>query len=440
MKKTTLLEETASIFNSLGQKGVKYNEAQKIVDLLNEPNDVDNLTIKVQHIDKRVDAKVMSCGPIFLRPEKKTRFKELPENTLKKIHKLMTKEILSSELRQRYSELFDDLINTNSPGLFDVSQRPSLAQQVNEFSQTPKSMVSTILNKLTEQNSTLGGLCDAFEELKAEKMSDENYAKSMTALMESMDTIMREARELSEEQAVNQLAKDRSFKTFLKFLKDHPKDGMKKYAKAKGFTKAEFLKLAKDKQIYPGDMIGFYRKNLGVEYTHAGIYVPVIEQKYVVHVQAQEGMVNKLRSGAKCSEVKYDMLEDKIAKNDTVFYIRVCENSKEQAEVISKVEACLFEEPIKFTYNGYNGSCQTFCSKVLGAELFEDINFEAYLTSATGMKSIAGWYLSDEANAGELIRLMDERFRTKASYDVPQQNGDLMKTCLENSRFARHFW
>ena len=149
--------------------------------------------------------------------------------------------------------------------------------------------------------------------------------------------------------------------------------------------------------------------------------------------------MTRFKSGAKSSEVKCEKLEDKIAKNDTVFHIRVCESSRCQAEVISKVEACLFEEPIKYTYNGYYGSCQTFCSKILGAELFEDLNFEAYLTSATGMKSIAGWYLSDEANAGELCRLMDERFRTKASYDVPQQNGDLMKTCLENSRFARHF-
>merc|ERR1719391_1958974 len=197
-------------------------------------------------------------------------------------------------------------------------------------------------------------------------------------------------------------------------------------------------------------MIGFYRKKLGVEYTHAAIYAPVDEHQYVVHVQPQEGggLVTRFKSGVKSSEVKCDLLEEKIANNDTVFYIRVCENRKAQAEVISKVEACLFEEPIKYTYNGYYGSCQTFCSKILGAELFEDLNYEAFLTSATGMKAIAGWYLSDEANAGELIGLMVERFRTRASYDVPehddsdgvpQQNGDLMKTCLETSRFARHF-
>ena len=443
MKKTTVLEETASIFNSLGAKGVKYNEAQKILDLLNDPNDVDNLTIKVQHIERRVDASVMSSGPIFVRPEKKTRFREIPEHTLTQIHQLMEKEMLTNrKLNNRLEDFFDILVNVEkSVQLFKVEERPEVVKKLNDYKSSPRTMIATFLKEIKKVNNTLGHLTDAFAEFKKEHSDDADYVNAMVALIEGMETVMKEARDLSEEQAVNQLAKDRSFKTFLNFLKDHPRDGMKKYAKAKGFTKDEFLKLANAKQIYPGDMIGFYRKKLGVEYTHAAIYAPVDEHQYVVHVQPQEGggLVTRLKSGVKSSDVKCDVLEDKIANTDTVFYIRVCENRKAQAEVISKVEACLFEEPIKYTYNGYYGSCQTFCSKILGAELFEDINFEAFLTSATGMKAIAGWYLSDEANAGELIKLMDQRIRTRASYDVLEQNGDLMRTCLENSRFARHF-
>ena len=94
---------------------------------------------------------------------------------------------------------------------------------------------------------------------------------------------MKDATERSEEQTQNKFASDRSLDTFVNFLKDHQHDGMKKYAKAKGFKKVQFLELAKDKKI-----VGFYRKS--IDYAHAGICAPISSNKYLVHVQAKEGL------------------------------------------------------------------------------------------------------------------------------------------------------
>jgi len=428
-KNSTALEETVTIFKSLQDKGVDYNTADKILTLLNDKKDIDNLTVKVQKARKGTAVNVISSAPFFVRPEKETRFKELPESILKEIHQLMSRELLSPQLKKRYAELFDDLINTDSPGLFDMCQRSPLGQKVNEFSKTPKSMIATLMDSLRDQNSTLGGLIGAFEELKEEHLKDTKYVSAMTALIEGLRSIMEKAREFSEGEAEKQLAKDRSLETFLKFLKDHPENGMRKYAKAKGFRKDQFLNLAEKQQIVPGDMIGFYRKNLGIEYAHAGIYTPNKGKKYVVHVQAKGG----LRSSGKKALIKCQELEEIVTKDDMVFYIRKCEDRKSQSEVISRVEACLFETPIEYTYNGHYGSCQTFCSKLFGSTLFEELNPEAFLTSASGWKTLAGWFLSSENDYSELVDEMDRRFN---HLKPEKQDGGLITTCPPSCRIA----
>lgn len=186
-------------------------------------------------------------------------------------------------------------------------------------------------------------------------------------------------------------------------------------------------------------MICFWRKNCGIEYAHAGIYAPVEDKKYLVHVQGEAGWLRRWKG---CSEVKCDELENVIAKDDTVFFIRECENCTAQAEVLSKVEACLFEESIKYTYNGHYGSCQTFCSKVLGSSLFEELNPEAFLTTQTGLKGIVGRFIGGEDNADELVDEMEKRFETLPSWieswtppDLPDGES-LIKTCPRESRLA----
>ena len=101
--------------------------------------------------------------------------------------------------------------------------------------------------------------------------------------------------------------------------------------------------------------------------------------------------------------------------------------------MLSKVKACLFDEPIEYTYNGHWGSCQTFCSKVLGSVLLEDLNPEAFLTRPAVWKRLAGWALSSEYDCKELIDKMTERFQPtklekyQSEILMPEQDASLLK-------------
>ena len=133
--------------------------------------------------------------------------------------------------------------------------------------------------------------------------------------------------------------------------------------------------------------------------------------------------------------MKCGKLEDVLRKDDRVFNIRNCQNSFDQAEVLSKVDACLFDTPIKFTYNGYLGSCQTFCCKVLGSNLFEELNPEAFLTQIKGKKAFAGWLVSGAGTS--LTDLMDERFRNRKRINLPKSDGSLIKICPDDCNLAQ---
>ena len=426
MKSKTVVDETATILKSLGDKGAKYNTAQKILELLDKKSDVDNLTIRVQKKKRGCPVRVIASAPVFVRVEKETRFRELPTPIVDRINQLMTRVLLTEELESKYEEIFDILINT--PGLFDVYEdRLELANQIRNFKLTPRSLITAVLNKCQDVNGTLGRLMDSFDKFQKEHSNNETYASAMTALKDGMDAIAQDARKLSEKEAKKQLANDKSFRTFLKFLVDHHPDGMKRYANAKGYRRDKFLELAKNAQILPGDMIGFYRKNLGIQYAHAGIYAPYNNQMYVIHVQGQGGW---LRSMRKCAEVKCEKLEDIITKDDSVFFIREGKTQAAQADILSKVEACLFDDAIQFTYNGFYGSCQTFCSKILGSSLYSELNPEAAYEDANRMKAIAGWFLSNEEDSDELIRKMTERFDARTPFDeLPQEGENLFTTC-----------
>ena len=133
----------------------------------------------------------------------------------------------------------------------------------------------------------------------------------------------------------------------------------------------------------------------------------------------------------KCAEIKCDRLEDVMNKDDVVFYIRDGKTQGEQADILSKSEACLFEDAIKFTYNSFNGSCQTFCSKILGSNLLSELNFEVTHDEANTMKALAGWFLSDEDDSDDLIKKMTERMESRTPFDLPPGNEELLKTCPE---------
>ena len=426
------LEETASVFKSLGDKGASYNQARNILQLLDSPENPDKLTIRVQRVKHKVPVNVIACGPIFVQPEKKKRFKEVPEDIISKVHQLMTRELLAGSLNDKER---DDVLEIliNPPVLFNLRQSGDLARETIPFKDKPRNTITAILNKYRDIDGTLGGLNGAFSFVKEEYKQNEKYVDVMTTLEVGMERIIEEATKVADEQAKKQFANDRSLKTLVKFLKDHEPDGMRKYAKAKGYRYEQFLEIAKDQHVLPGDMVCFYRKNWTISYTHAGIYAPVRDKKYVVHVQQQEGRLKRVSLDA---QVKCGELEAVLGKDDRVFYIRNCENSFDQAEVLSKVDACLFERPIKFTYDGYLGSCQTFCCKVLGSNLFEELNPEAFLTQVKGKKALAGWVVSGAAGAS-LTDLMEERFKTRVRINLPQSDGNLVKLCPEDCKLAQ---
>ena len=435
-KDSKVLDETVSVFKSLGDKGMKYNEAQKILDLLNKDSDVDNLTIRVQKARKGSLVNVIHSGPIFVAPKMETRLNELPEEVLQEIDQLMVKNLLSKELKDNYAEVFDIIINVNLPSLFDVAERPDLGRRIEEFKSSPRNMVAIILNKFRDGNGTLGQLQNAFFAVKRDQ-AEKKYVRAMDALVKGIEDIAQNAKEQSDRRAKKLIAKDRSFKTFVDFLKANKPNGMKMYVKAKGFGQEQFLRLAADKQILPGDMIGFYRRSLGLTYAHAGIYAPINDSlKCVVHVQPQAGMFKGI---GRQSEIRCDELKRVIKEGDRLFFMHECENIVAQAEVLNKVESCLFEEAIQYTYNGSYGSCQTFCSRILGSTLFEELNPEAFLASETVMKAIARWFLGGEANADELVQEMNQRFQTlPPASNLAQTDGKLAKSYPETSRLGRY--
>ena len=110
VERKDMREEAAAIFKSLGDKGVYYSEAEKILELLKSDKDVDNITLRIQEIPDHPQAlaNVIDCGSIFIHPERETRFKDLPEQILAKVHALVMEE-LHDKLTSDFKDLFDRL-------------------------------------------------------------------------------------------------------------------------------------------------------------------------------------------------------------------------------------------------------------------------------------------------------------------------------------------
>ena len=84
----------------------------------------------------------------------------------------------------------------------------------------------------------------------------------MASLTDRLDTIMQEARKLSEEQAVKQYANKNSLDGFISFLEEYKPDGMKKYARTCAQEKEKFECLIRAKIVIPGDIVCFFPKVL----------------------------------------------------------------------------------------------------------------------------------------------------------------------------------
>jgi hypothetical protein len=427
--------DAASLFQSLGDSEVHFNTAQKILDLLKTDADVDNLTITIQAIPD-CTTNMIDCGPVFINPERKQRFKDLPENLLIKVLELMTEKIVDSKL---HKELFDIIVNLNKPMLFTLKERNELRQESFPQSDGPRSKLQMILEKYRDVNGTIGNLMDGFDAIKMKFPEEEETVEAMTELVAGLEDILKEAAQLSKEQSKKQYANKNTLDNLCTFLKDHQPDGMKKYAEIHGRTIDKFLGLVDKETVIPGDMIFFFRKNWSVEYAHAAIYTPAKLDQSAVHVQSKNKKTSLFESEVRCDDIKQIL-----KKKDKVFYVRACENRKDQEKVLSRVEACLYPNPIEYDYNGRFGSCQTFCTKIYGAQSLTILNPEAFLTSMTGIKRIIGKKFGGKALA--LLHLMDARFGNMLPEDqVDLGSGDdniMIKACpamcsLRRGRISR---
>ena len=77
--------------------------------LTSSDQDVDNLKVKVQTAKELSEVSPISCSPIFVHTEKKTRLKELPQDILNKVNDVMDKN-LAVKLRDSYFDIFDIFI------------------------------------------------------------------------------------------------------------------------------------------------------------------------------------------------------------------------------------------------------------------------------------------------------------------------------------------
>ena len=112
---------------------------------------------------------------------------------------------------------------------------------------------------------------------------------AMASPIDGLDTILQEARKLSEEQAGKQYANKNSLDVFISFLEEHKADAMKKYARTYAHEKEKFECLIRDKIVIPGDIVCFFRKHwTGLKYAHAAIFGGggyVIKEMKVAHIQ-----------------------------------------------------------------------------------------------------------------------------------------------------------
>ena len=130
------------------------------------------MTIRVQRVKHKVPVNVIACGPIFVQPEKKRRFKEVPEDIIGKVHQLMSRELLAGNLDATERDDILDIL-TNPPVLFNLRESGDLARETIPFKDKPRNTITAILNKYRNIDGSIGGLIGAFSFVKEEYKQNE---------------------------------------------------------------------------------------------------------------------------------------------------------------------------------------------------------------------------------------------------------------------------
>merc|ERR1712080_372584 len=99
-----------SLFQRLGDKGVKFNEAEKILNLLTDKNiqDIGKVKVTIENVpDKNNNVLVINSGPLFLWPDQ--RLNELTEELRCRLKKALTDEIQTTESEELSSSDLVDI-------------------------------------------------------------------------------------------------------------------------------------------------------------------------------------------------------------------------------------------------------------------------------------------------------------------------------------------
>ena len=134
--------------------------------------------------------------------------------------------------------------------------------------------------------------------------------------------------------------------------------------------------------------------------------------------------------------MRCDDLTNVVLEGDKIFFIRECQNNRDQLEVLRRLEACLFPEPIQYTYDANFASCQTFCSKIFSANLLEMLNPEAVFDQSK-RKNVAKWLLSSDDDWQELTREMERRFEGISTANLPPDGAGLINIYPDSSVLLR---
>ena len=390
---------TVSFFEKLGDQGVPFNTADKIHELLTKDNDVDSLQIEIQKV-KKSRVRVLSSGSVFVWAHNKQRLSDMTEDMRGRIKNLVAVEVANPEA---HIETFDRLLHMS--GLLPMSTTSAVMKEIQSFQSEigVGGKVQIMVEKWCDMDRTVEDLLAGFNKITAET-KDEKLQLSMEALKLGIQMLMEQYQKSSQTPKVYPQSMD-TWENFVKHVKNSI-DGraMKDYLK---MSRDQFLRRIEDGDVKPGDMIMLWRKEKGVGYAHAGIYLKNEQGSFLIHVQPKSGMVNFMVN--KQAEVSVDKLEDQVKDDDKIFVIRWCKSRKEQDRVLLWARNCLLPDPVRFKYNGYYGSCQTFCAGLFNVQDLKVLNLEAFYASTGSMKAFYGSFVNDREEALDLLHKIEER-------------------------------
>ena len=281
--------------------------------------------------------------------------------------------------------------------------------------------VQLLIESMCQNNKTMKDLLIALEKLKDDP-NNLALKPSFNVMKQGIENILDDCLEEAKkpkEYTVKPKPIDtlENFVTYMKSKRDG--SGLESCSK---MTRTEFFIKVAQKEVKPGDTVMMWRKAAGVRYAHAGIFLRNCNQEWLIHVQPINPAKFMFNNRAK---ICWDNLQKCVKADDKLFVVRRCQRWSDQKEVIRRVLYCLFPRPsLKFTYNGYYGSCQTFCNRIYGVRKLSDLNLEANFTHFNTMKFLLGSFVNDRDRACDLIQKMDARMSKSCRSSQDESDGE----------------